>query len=87
MKLSFRATSDQYTATVSVTVNIEDLNDYVPEFSETTYSVTIPETNAVGRYKMSYRRTNLFNFDTRTPEADTNLICVNDINMNYLEQY
>ena len=41
-------TSDHFSDTVSVTLNIIDVNDNDPKFTETNYSVSVPENSVQG---------------------------------------
>ena len=41
-------TSDHFSNTVNVTLNIIDVNDNDPKFTETNYSVSVPENSKQG---------------------------------------
>ena len=41
-------TSDHFSNTVNVTLNIIDVNDNDPKFTKTSYSVSVPENSVQG---------------------------------------
>ncbi|XP_046579086.1 protocadherin beta-14-like isoform X1 [Haliotis rubra] len=47
-KLVFEATDGETTTTVTVTLNIDDVNDNAPQFTQTSYSAKIASTVPVG---------------------------------------